>query len=163
MSDNVDWPALEEYFITKTPAGMSYRVFSDQWTEKLKETSFTWIEYNKLRDYGKGRHWIQKRAQFLIENSPGLYQDTEAIYSLLRDKIVYGDNMTAAEMASLSREIRELAVVLRSKDAIVGGRPDEGGGLTRDEVLTELEKIVRESSSALIDLAIGKASPGEDG
>ena len=154
MPSQIDWEAVESYFITKTPASMFYREFADLVTPTLVETNYTFINYETIKTQGKARYWMKRRAQHLVESNPGLYSDTESTYSILRDMLFDPDELLPPrDAALLSREMRELASILRSRDAMLSGSEDDGGRMTRDDVMTEIDATVTASKDDLMRLA----------
>jgi hypothetical protein len=164
MADPIDWAGLERYFITQTPASMRYRQFADEVTPTLAETNYTHIEYNRVKDYAKAHHWLAQRDKYLIEQSPGLFTDAEVLYELVRDKLVEGrDTLTPTEFAQLSRTMLDLMRVLRDKELITESREDDDDGrVTRDELLMEIEDLVKVDPKAIMKLAQGSMEPKEE-
>ena len=154
MPAQIDWQAVENYFITKTSASMFYREFADLVTPTLVETNYTFINYETIKARGKAGYWVQRRAQHLVESNPGLYADDEVVYGLIMDALLEKD-LTPRDIAQLSRERRELASVLRSRDAILSGSNDDDGRVTRDDVMTEIEAAVTADETGLMKLAKG--------
>ncbi len=132
---------------------MFYREFADIVTPTLAETNFTFINYETIKDHGKAGYWVQKRAQHLIQSNPGLYTDAEAVYSILRDALINGKDLPARDLAMLSREMREMAAILRSRDAMLSGSSDDDGRVTRDDLMTEIEAAVMGDKTAVMKLA----------
>ena len=154
MPAQIDWQAVETYFITKTPASMFYREFADLVTPTLAETNYTFINYETIKTRGKAGYWMKRRAQHLVESNPGLYSDTESTYAILRDMLFDPDEKLAPrDAALLSREMRELADILRSRDAMLSGSNDDDGRVTRDDVMTEIDAAVTADKTGLMKLS----------
>jgi hypothetical protein len=140
----IDWSALEEYFIERTPPTMTLRDFADL-TSRLKETNYSSIGYSVLREYAQANKWLSLRAKYYLDENPELYGDVEVIYGMLLSRFVDKyEGLSGTELAQLSREIRSLLDIRMQQQMILSTEePDDVDRVTRDELIDEMNKSIK--------------------
>lgn len=150
----IDWEAAEYDFVHNTGPRVSYREFADNAESK------TWsgrqpIKYVTIVDYGKEHSWMRKRAEFMREKHSTLFGDAEIAYGFVINAIIVnGETMAPVDLARLSTELRNLQDLLMAHE-VPDEQVDDRDLVTRDEVLSIIERYEPPSAEELLEQALG--------
>lgn len=150
----IDWDALENYFVEHTDAGTTYRAFAEDITPKLAATNYEAVGYEMIRDRGKSHGWMQKRARYLMGQNPGIYEDADVMYGIIKNRIIESENNPAVsipDFANLLREFRAYGEILRAAEPAA---VDSFEGITRDQVISMMDDLVSQDSAVIIERAL---------
>lgn len=148
MHDGIDWAAGEQDFVQNTPPTVGFREYckiaaSRSWT------GYQEIPYQRMKDYGKEKLWMTKRAKYLRDNNPSLSVDLDISYQLVMSKIVdEGEKMSVVELTGLINQQIKLAELKLAEQSPL----DEADRdfVTRDEVIDIADKYEPLSTKELL-------------
>lgn len=151
--DHVDKEELERYFVEETPPEMYYAQFATEVTGTLACTNWTTISYEQIRQWGKEGRWMSKRAKFLSEKFPGLFEDARRQYHIAMQRYYEdADVMSPTELNQLSNTIGKL------RDTLMNRSPNEEsvdrGWITRDQLVEIVKEEYRANKDHLIATAL---------
>ena len=154
MHDGIDWIAGEQDFVQNTPPTVGFREYC-KIAAGRSWTGYQEIPYQRMKDYGKEKLWMTKRAKWLRDNNPSLSTDLDISYQLVMSKIVdEGERLTVSELTGLiGQQIRLAELKLAEQSPLDESDRDF---VTRDEVLDIAEKYEPLSPDELLQRSLDK-------
>jgi hypothetical protein len=149
----IDWDAAERDFIENTSPRTGYREFAESSAEKIWSGRQP-ITYIVLKDVGKERMWMRKRAEFQREKHASLFVDAEIVYGFIMNILVRdGETLSSVDLARLTNEMIKLQDLLMHHEP-TEERVDDRELITRDELLDEFERWERPTVDDLLKDAL---------